>query len=167
MACASAWPRGPAAARRPPPPLGGLGRITFDAEGVVEDVAQSGHRRDAALRRRLLGPSPRPGVILVAAAADELHPRQHVLSVAVVLLRGFLIPVRGQGLVQWPAPSLIVAKRQIALGAGIALIGGAPQPRDRLVGIALHALSLQEGRAHVALGTRHAGLGERCPEIKG
>src|SRR5258708_937191 len=47
---------GMAAARRPAPPPGGPGRIALDAEGVVEDVAQPGHRRDAALRRRLLGP---------------------------------------------------------------------------------------------------------------
>jgi len=52
------------------------------------------------------------------------------------------------------------------LAAGIALLGGSAEPRCSFFEIAFDTASLEEGRSHVALRPRQAGLGERCPEIE-
>ena len=46
--------------------------------------------------------------------------------------RRLLVPARRLGLVLRHAPALVIAKREVALAAGIALLGRAAQPADRL-----------------------------------
>ena len=56
------------------PPVRRQDRIARNAERVVIDVAQPGHRTDTALRGGFFGPPPSSRVVLGAAAAQKFHP---------------------------------------------------------------------------------------------
>ena len=155
---------GVAAHGRPFPPYRGNAGVALNAERIVIDHADAGHRRGDPLFGRRERPAPRLNRIGRDALAFQQHPAQHVLRRAVALLSGGAIELGGARVILLDPLPFEAERGEITLPDRIARLRRKRQPARRQPRIASNAEALGEARPDIVLRPRDARLRERSPD---
>ena len=146
------------------PPHRGNAGVALDANRIVIDHADAGHRRGDPLFGRRERPAPRLDRIGRDALAFKQHPAQHVLRRAVALLSGTAIELGGARVILLDPLPFEAERGEIALSDRIARLRRKRQPARRQPRIASNAETFGEARPDIVLRARDARLRERSPD---
>ena len=135
------------------PPAGGHGDVAVDAERVMIEETQSGHRGGIALVRCFECPLSGGIEVGLAGVGVRQHPREHVLRLCVPGCRSRLVPLQREGIALRHAFALEVSFCEPPRPGDMAAPGCRFQPLHASRRINLHAQAFHE-RARSGLQAR-------------